>query len=59
MRALKILLPTFAVILAINQAAYGMCFEAYCLAAALPKVIVLSVIVSAFIYWVSKNDKRS
>ena len=56
-KALKILVPTFVVILVINQLAYGACFEGYCIAAALPKVIVLAVLVSAFIYWAQKSDK--
>jgi hypothetical protein len=55
MKALKILIPTFFVVLVINQSAFGMCFEPHCLAAAFPRVAIISVAISAFIYWVSKQ----
>jgi tryptophan-rich sensory protein len=58
-KALQIFIPTFLVILVINQATYGMCFEAHCLSAAFPKVTILSVAVSAFIYWVTKGENKS
>lgn len=54
--ALKIFVPTFIVILILNQLFYGACFEAYCIAAAFPKVIVLSLLVSVFIYWVKGSE---
>jgi tryptophan-rich sensory protein len=59
MKALKIFVPTFFVILIINQAFYGMCLQAHCLASAFPRVTIMSVAVSALIYWVSKEERRS
>jgi hypothetical protein len=56
-KALKIFIPTLLIVLFLNQMAYGSCFEGYCLAAAFPKVTILSVIISAFIYWVSKSEE--
>jgi hypothetical protein len=56
-KALKIFIPTFIIILLLNQMAYGFCFKGYCIASALPKVTILAVIVSAFIYWVKKNEE--
>jgi hypothetical protein len=58
-RALKIFLPTFVIVFVFNQMAYGSCFEGYCIAAAFPKVTILSVFISAFIYWVSKNEESN
>jgi hypothetical protein len=58
MKALKIFIPVFLVIFVINQLFYGGCFEAYCLAAAFPRVTVLSVVVSALIYWISKEESK-
>ena len=55
-KSLKIFIPTFLVVLVINQLAYGACFKGYCIAAALPKVTILSLAISAFIYWVSKSE---
>ena len=55
-KALTIFIPTLVVIMVINQMFYGACFEAYCLAAAFPKVLVLAVIVSTFLYFVSKSE---
>ena len=55
-KALAIFIPTFVAIMVINQMFYGACFAAYCLAAAFPKVVVLAVIVSTFLYFVSKSE---
>jgi len=57
-KALSIFLPTFMIVLIINQSAYGSCYESYCLSAALPKVIMLSSAISAFVYWVIKSEKK-
>lgn len=56
-KALGIFIPTFLVVLAVNQLAYGACFKGYCIAAAFPKVTILSLAISAFIYWVSKTER--
>ena len=58
-KALKIFAPTFIIVLIINQMAYGLCFKGYCIAAAFPKVTVLSLLISGFIYWVSKSDEAN
>lgn len=58
-KSLKIFVPTFFIVLFFNQLAYGSCFKGYCIAAAFPKVIILSVIISVFIYWVSKNEESN
>ena len=55
-KALIIFLPTFFIVLVLNQLAYGACFKGYCLAAAFPKVTFLSVLISAFLYWVSRIE---
>ncbi|ENM3851143.1 hypothetical protein VCSRO184_3530 [Vibrio cholerae] len=55
-KALKIFVPTFIVVLIVNQMAYGSCFKGYCISAAFPKVTILSLLISAFIYWVSKSE---
>ncbi len=56
--ALKIFIPTFVIVLIFNQMTYGSCFKGYCIAAAFPKVIVLSLLISAFIYFVNKDEKK-
>ena len=38
--------PIFFVVLIFNQSSYGSCFESYCIAAALPRVLVITFIVS-------------
>jgi hypothetical protein len=48
--AIVIFAVTFVVILVVNQMFYGGCFEAHCLSAAFPKVIMLSTLVSWFLY---------
>lgn len=58
-KALKIFVPTFVIVLILNQMAYGSCFKGYCIAAAFPKVTILSLLISAFIYWVSKNEEAN
>lgn len=56
--ALKIFIPTFIVVLIFNQMAYGFCFKGYCIASAFPKVTILSLLISAFIYFVNKDEKK-
>lgn len=55
-KALSIFIPTFLIVLAINQMMYGSCFKGYCLAAAFPKVTILSLMISTFIFFVSNSD---
>lgn len=51
------LIPTFVVVGLVNQSFYGMCMKAYCLSAAFPKVLVLSVIVAGVISLVKENRR--
>lgn len=53
--AIAIFTVTFVVILFVNQLSYGGCFQAHCLSAAFPKVIILSTFVSWFLYSASKD----
>jgi|GEM_PF-1346614 len=55
-KALSIFITTFVVVLVINQMMYGACFKGYCLSAAFPKVTILSLMISAFILFVSKAE---
>jgi hypothetical protein len=45
-RFLLYLIPAFIVVLIINQSAYGSCYSGYCLSAAFPRVLIISIIVS-------------
>jgi len=56
-KALAIFIPTFIVIFILNQSFYGGCFKGYCLAAALPKVVLLSAILTGVFYAISKTEK--
>ena len=40
------LIPAFIVILILNQSAYGSCYSGYCLSAAFPRVLIISIIIS-------------
>lgn len=53
--AIAIFAVTFVVIFFVNQLSYGGCFQAHCISAAFPKVIILSTFVSWFLYSASKN----
>ncbi|WP_297407981.1 hypothetical protein [uncultured Cetobacterium sp.] len=57
-KALSIFIPTFVVVLIVNQMFYGFCFKSYCLSAAFPKVVVLSILVSFFIFFVSDSSNK-
>lgn len=46
---------TFLAVMVINQFFYGNCYEDHCLAAALPKVIVISLIVAFGLYQLKKS----
>lgn len=54
---LSIFLPTFFIVLFINQSSYGSCYESYCLSAAIPKVITITVIISGVIIFSMKSKK--
>lgn len=58
-RAVSIFAVTFIVVLVVNQSGYGNCYAAYCISSALPKVVVLSVLISAFIHFSSKKKDGS
>ena len=55
-RAIKIFIPTFLVVLVVNQAFYNFCFAAYCLAAAFPRVVIMSAVVTGVLYWIKKSE---
>ena len=42
-------IPTFIVILIVNQSAFGSCYSGYCISAAFPRVLILSIIISFII----------
>lgn len=46
---LLVFIPTFIVTLILNQSAYGSCYSGYCISAAFPKVLLLSLIISFLI----------
>jgi hypothetical protein len=52
---LKVFGISFVVIGVINQAFYGFCFKSYCLSAAFPKVLILSVIVTVALSIINKD----
>jgi len=54
-KTITIFIVTFSIVMLVNQISYGSCFASYCLSAALPKVTLLSVVISAFIVWGSKK----
>ena len=53
--SLKIFGISFIVIGIINQAFYGFCFKSYCLSAAFPKVLILSIIVTVALSIMNKE----
>jgi len=57
-KALSIFIPTFIVVMIFNQMMYGFCFKGYCIAAAFPRVTIISVVISFFIYFVSSEEKK-
>jgi len=56
-KAIGIFVVTFFVVLLINQAFYGFCFSDYCLAAAFPRVVILTSIITALLFWTTKQEK--
>lgn len=56
--ALKIFSFTFIAVMIVNQLFYGACFSSYCLAAAFPRVLIMSVLLSWFIYSASKDNNN-
>lgn len=59
LKALKIFIPTFFIVLIINQAGYGFCFKMYCLAAAFPRVVVISAVITGVFYWISTAESKN
>jgi len=55
-RVILIFIPTFLIVMIINQMMYGACFKGYCLSAAFPKVTILSLMISAFIFFASNSE---
>ena len=58
-KAISIFIPTFVVVMIFNQMFYGACFKAYCLSAAFPKVTILALAISIFIYYITKQEYTS
>ncbi len=56
-KALIIFTPVFIVLFVINQSFYGGCFKGYCLAAAFPKIIILSAILTWIFYAISSQEE--
>ncbi|MDP5029612.1 MAG: hypothetical protein NWQ54_00470 [Paraglaciecola sp.] len=50
-----IFIPVFLVVMVVNQFFYGGCFKSYCLAAAFPKVTIISAVL-ALIFYASSKD---
>jgi hypothetical protein len=42
-------IPSFIVTLIINQSAFGSCYSGYCISAAFPRVLIISIIISFFV----------
>jgi len=57
-KALAIFIPTFLILFVLNQSFYGGCFKGYCLAAAFPKVLILSAILTGVFYAISKSESN-
>ena len=55
---LKIFAMSFFGVGFVNQIFYNFCFSDRCLSAAFPKVLLLSLIVSAVIFMVAKNETK-
>lgn len=57
-RTLITFIITFVVFMILNQAAFGNCFAAYCLIAALPMVTVMASIATAAIVYILKQAEK-
>lgn len=57
MKVFFIFLFVFSVVMIINQLGYGSCFSSYCMTAAIPKVSVISTVITGIIYWMVLNEK--
>ncbi|MEZ9357845.1 hypothetical protein AB4143_16895 [Vibrio breoganii] len=57
-KALSIFIPTFIVVMIVNQMGYGNCYASHCLTAAFPKVTFISLAISTFIYFVQKSENK-
>lgn len=58
-KALIIFTPVFFALFVLNQSFYGWCFKGYCLAAAFPKVLILSAILTGVFYAISKSENTN
>lgn len=52
---ISIFIPVFLVVMVVNQLFYGGCFKSYCLAAAFPKVTLISAVLTWILYASSKD----
>jgi uncharacterized membrane protein YvbJ len=52
---ISIFIPIFLVVMVVNQIFYGGCFKSYCLAAAFPKVTIISAVLTLILYASSKD----
>lgn len=48
---IAIFMSTFLIVLVVNQMFYGNCYQGHCVASAFPKVFLISLLASAFVYW--------
>jgi len=55
-RVVMIFIPTFLVILVLNQMFFGGCFKGYCLAAAFPQVMVMSALLTWVLFSLTKDE---
>ncbi len=56
---LQIFLFTFLGVGFVNQMFYNFCFSSRCLSAAFPKVLLLSLIVAAVIYLITRSETKA
>jgi hypothetical protein len=59
MKLFAFFIAVFTVVMLLNQISYGSCFESYCISSALPKVILISAIITAVIYFLKKTDHKA
>lgn len=57
LKAVSIFIPTFLVVLVVNQLFYGGCFKAYCLSAAFPKVAIISAVITWALYAITSDSE--
>jgi NADH pyrophosphatase NudC (nudix superfamily) len=57
LKALSIFVPTFLIVLVVNQLFYGGCFKAYCLSAAFPRIAIISAVITWALYNVFRDSE--